>query len=349
MNEKKSFFKERESPEITDMRLISVDSPTGLIRRLQDLNPKDEALQIGFQIIPPQFFYAGATGAEASRKAYKHGTYQPLSHPKTQQDALASRRNPLSYRVRDLAFLSNISEEKINLLGYAFRPVQGTDRRQRRVPFVWLLEGARLYAYAENMTKGIEVKPYGDSVRVSTEGASITVNVPSRTAKKQRYTTRINSFPLVDNAEKRAIVWGMSSTFEEGREPLHSTFNIRYRFMEDSQGSNVFTFYPHDITSVWSAIKYFSRRSNRVPWDMDPFAKPSQKEVDIYLRMCNNIVIVDPTLKSKDKRRKLHVAEKSILLARSIGVLGHDETIFWDGKRDPPRMQDYDWSIPGSD
>ncbi|MGV8142316.1 MAG: hypothetical protein ACP5NS_01625 [Candidatus Pacearchaeota archaeon] len=347
MTEKKSFFKEREKPEITDMRIATLDSPNGLIRRILDINPQDEALELGFQIVPAQFFYAGATGAEASRKAYKHGVYQPLSHPRTQQDAIASRRNPLSYRVRDLAFLGKIPEEQVNVLGYSFRPVQGTDRRQRRVPFVWLLEGARLYAYAETMTKGIEVKPYGDSARVSTEGASITVNVPSRTAKKPRYTTKINSFPLVDNAEKRAIVWGMSSTFEEGREPLHSTFNIRYRFMEDPQASNVFTFYPHDIASVWSAIRHFSRRSNRVPWDMDPFAKPSQKEVGLYLRMCNNVVIKDPTLKSKDKRRKLHVAEKSILLARSIGVLGHDQTMFWDSRRDPKRMQDYDWSIPG--
>ena len=59
--------------------------------------------------------------------------------------------------------------------------------------------------------------------------------------------------------------------------------------------------------------------------------------------MNNNIVIYDPTLSSKDKLRKLHVAEKSILIGRAIGRFGADEIMYADGARDG-KLENYDWN-----
>ena len=67
--------------------------------------------------------------------------------------------------------------------------------------------------------------------------------------------------------------------------------------------------------------------------EMNPFALSSKLEAEFYINLCNNLIIFDPSLKSKDKLRKLNIDEKSILLTRSIGILGHDKTFFWDPNR----------------
>ena len=77
---------------------------------------------------------------------------------------------------------------------------------------------------------------------------------------------------------------------------------------------------------------------------MKPFALFSRRGVEIYKRLCNNILIFDPTSTNKDHLRKLHLAEKSILLARAIGKFGHDEIAYWEPARDT-KLKDYEWEI----
>jgi len=72
----------------------------------------------------------------------------------------------------------------------------------------------------------------------------------------------------------------------------------------------------------------------------------SRKGADIDRRVRNNVLIFDPTLTSKHKLRKLHLAERSILLARAIGKFGHDEIAYWEPGRDG-KIKDYDWSVKG--
>ena len=346
-NEKKSFFKERTESEIKDLNRIQVYNSRDLVDRILSINHGAESLELRFMLLPFDFYRFGVTGAEASRKCYKHGNYLKLQTPVTLEDTLNSRSNPLSYRVKALKQLEEIPEEKIDAIGYAFRPAQLRDRRERRVPFVWLLEGARLFSYAEKRTSGIKIEPYDDSERVSTEGASIAVKIPSRRKKEQRYLAKLQHIPIKDNEWKRVIWRSLTSTYHEGKEVPHSTYNIRYRFLSDIEGSNILTFYPHDIASYWSIVKYYKEKEkNIIPWQMDPFAKPSKLAVNFYLRLCNNILVYDYALESKDKLRKLHVAEKSLLLGRLLGVKGHDETFFWNPKRDPKKIADYEWKIP---
>tara|TARA_Y100000310_G_scaffold340569_2_gene436863 strand:- start:537 stop:1586 length:1050 start_codon:yes stop_codon:yes gene_type:complete len=347
-NEKKAYFKERTKKEVSDLDRTQVFNRKGLIHKVLSLNP-EEALELRFPLTPQRFHKFADSSVDASRKYFKHGHYTPLQHPTTQRSAINSRRNPLSYRVQDLHFLMEMPEDKIQIQGYSFRPVQGRDRRKRLVPFVNLLKAAKLYSYTQGKTLGFKVEAYPDSKKVSSEGAEAIITVPSRTQKKPRYSVKESHVPITDNAWKRAIVWGLvsNSTGDRG-EPINKEHNIRYRKESDREESRIFTFYPQDIAAHWATIAHFKDEDNKVPWDMDPFAKPSQLMADLFQKFSNNILVYDPYLKSKDKLRKPRESELSALIAQSMGVLGHDNTMFWDPTRDP-KLRDYDWSIPGED
>jgi len=172
-------------------------------------------------------------------------------------------------------------------------------------------------------------------------------SVPAREAKKSRYDIRGENIPIVDSPEKHAIWPGFNTTYAEGRIPEHSLWSFGYKFARDQEQSNAVVLYPHDFAAALGIARHFMiNEDNTTPWDMNPFAKPSQKAAEFYRTLCSNVLVQDPSLKSKDNLRKLYIPEKAILLARLVGKLGHDETIFWQAGRDPV-LSNYDWSIPG--
>jgi len=341
---KKSFFNERTAAAIANLSTGRVYSPRGLVSRIDGLDPASEALELRTLIIPGRFYANVENSAEAARKCYKHGEQIALSQPQTQQEAYACRDIPLAIRARDFAELRKMKENEINFIGYSFRPVQGKDRRKRVVPFVWLPEAERLFTYAETMTNGIEVKPYDDARRVAREGAEVVCKVPSRSKKHPKYLIRLENVPVIGNTERRAVAWGIKPHYESGEEPGHSIHNIRYTWADEREGSDVITFYPHDIAAYIATAGHFWKNHNLTPMEMNPFALFSKKGADFYKKLCNNIVIYDPRLESKSKIRKLNITEKSILLGRAIGRFGHDDFAFWSPERDG-RLMDYNWRI----
>jgi len=345
---KKSFFSERTAEGIRNLEVSQTTQQHGLVEKISRLE-RDQGLVVRAQIIPGRFFINSQDQAEASRKCYKHGDLLALSQPQTQHEAYSTNEIPLAIRARDLSLLGSMREEEINFVGYSFHPVQGRDRRKRVVPFVWLPEALRLFAYAETMTsyedqkgvkKGIQVIPYADARRVSIEGAKVVCSVPSRTAKKSRYKIRLENVPVEGNTERRAVVWGLKSDFEA--DPEHSKWNIRYVWESSQEGSDTFTFYPHDIAAYIATARDYWKQHNLTPMEMNPFALFSRQGAEFYRKLCNNVLVADPKLKAKEKTRKLHLAEKSILLARAIGVFGHDAIAYWSPERDG-KFKDYDW------
>ena len=350
MNEKKPFFEERTAKEIKDLKIQEHSSGAGLVDLILGINPAEESILVNSHILPESFYKGGLCEATVSRRYFRHGTYVRLSTPFSLQDTLLSRRNPLGYRVEALKPLEKVPEEKLFVMGYEFRPPFGADKRKRRVTFVWDLEGARLHGYAEKMTTGVTIDVYADARKVATEGASVVVRVPSRTAKHSRRLANIQHVPVVDNQWKRAVWRRMTSSYQEGSEVPHRTFGaVKFNSEDEIADSDVVQFYPHDMAGYWAGVRHFIKMENRVPWDMDPFAKPSGLSVNFYNLLNNNVLIQDATLKPKARPRKLHLAEKSVLLGRLLAVKGHDATFFWDPKRDPKKLADYDWSIPGID
>lgn len=345
---RKSFFRERTPGEILKLDIAPVARQRGLVERISKLG-EEQGVIVRAQIIPGRFFANAQDATEASRKCYKHGDLIALSQPTTQHEAYETNEIPLAIRARDLSRLSGMREEEINFIGYSFRPVQGRDRRKRVVPFVWLPEALRLFSYAELMTsyedkegvkRGIQTIPYADSLRVSREGAKVVCFVPSRTAKKPRYKIRLENVPVNGTTERRAVAWGIKSDFELS--PEHSLWNIRYTGETEQEESDNFTFYPHDIAAYIATARDFWKQHNLTSMEMNQFALFSKQGAEFYRKLCNNVLIVDSAVKSKEKLRKLHLAEKSILLARAIGVFGHDAIAYWDPVRDG-KFKDYEW------
>ncbi|MDP3026067.1 MAG: hypothetical protein Q8N63_00015 [Nanoarchaeota archaeon] len=348
---KKSYFKERTAREIKELNIKQVYNPRNLVRKILDLDPSIDGLELRVRITPEKFFRGNISGEEASRKCYKHGELIALSQPKTQAEAYECKDIPLKIRERDFDKLKNMREEDINYIGYSFRPVQGRDRIKRVVPFVWLLEAARLYAYAENLTNGIKINDkYKTSERVSIEGAEIICEVPSRTKKQLRYKFALKNVPIDGNTERRAIVWGIKPILlmDEENEPLkgmtqHELYKIKYNYDNSREGSDVITWYPHYIAAYFKlARKLWDKERIITPSEMSPFACVSQKEVNLYKNSFNNIIIFDPTLTSKDKLRKLHLDEKSLFIGKSIGIFGPNETMYCDIERDG-NLRNYKW------
>ena len=161
--------------------------------------------------------------------------------------------------------------------------------------------------------------------------------VPSRTKRQERYNITLMNVPLLPGREKNAIILGLKSQYGSGRESKRTTFlhHLRYEFLSGPKSSDVFVFGPHDVAAYLAVIKKFWQGlNNTVPLEMNPFPLPSKAWADYYGKLCNNVMIYDPTLTSRDKLRNLHLDEKCILLGRSIKVKGPYETAFWDPARD---------------
>lgn len=344
MVNKKSFFNERTPAEIMRMDLKRVDRARGLVDRILTLNPEREALQLMIGITPGRFYAGRLDSVEASRKCFKHGDLIALSQPTSEREALACNEIPLAIRMRDFAErLEGWREEDINFVGYSWRPVVGEDRK-RIVPFVFLPQAVQLFGYSEGVG-GIEVKPYDNAKRVKREGATIICEVPSRTEKHGRYKLTLQHVPVDNGTGKRAAVWGLKHKFDSGEEPGHTTFSdIRYTWESGRESSDVIRFNPHSIAAYIAVIKHYNAQHNLTPLEMNQFALPSKLGADFYKRITNNVVIFDPTLTGKQKFRKLHLDEKSIMFARFIGNVGSHESVYWEPTRDG-KLKDYDWSV----
>ncbi|MEK6858978.1 MAG: hypothetical protein AABX53_03655 [Nanoarchaeota archaeon] len=349
-NTRKSYFDERTVGEIRDMQLNEVKG--NLAASILEC-PPDRGIVIARPVIPARFYNQGDTSADATRRWYKHGFYLPLWQPQTIKQALEERIEP--HRVREATFDAGIrgrKEESITAQGYVFRPIQGTDKRKRLVPFTWIPESMRIFAYAMKETKeGLPVSPFVDAQKVAVEGGEVIVRVPSRTEKKERYVVRLGGVPIVDTPQKFALAWSVRSNFLEARAPEHETFGtIRYKPLADPEQSEAVFVYPQMMTAYLATAQHMmnTERMNTVPWDMNPFPKVSRLTADFYRKLLNNVLVTDERLKKpKHQLRKLYVAERSALLAKLIGLKGTRETFFWlaGGQRDPP-LSDYDWSIP---
>ncbi|MBI2451527.1 hypothetical protein HYV50_00445 [Candidatus Pacearchaeota archaeon] len=348
---KKSFFREREIAKIKSLKRNRAYNQRNLIDIISGLDPNEEALEIRTMIIPGRFYRNAKDNREVSRKCLKHGDLIALTHPKTKTECRNCPEIPLQIRSRDFSLLQKMKEQDINFVGYSVQSSWG-DRIKRVFPFVFIPEGIRIFTYSENDTRGIEIEIYQDARKVATEGASVVVEIPSRTEKEKRYKFRLVNVPILRNAENLATVLTLRPAVlqdEETGEPLksrtlHETYNIRYTSEEDIEKSNVINFYPHDIAAYMKIAGSEWKAHNLTPMTFNPFALPSKQAAKFYVKLGNNVLIYDSTLKRKDKLRKLHLAEKSILLARAIGKFGHNDFAFWDPERDG-KLRDYDWSI----
>ncbi len=374
--ERKTFFRERTESEIKELNRTSVNHQNDLVERVDGLSAED-GLVIYARITPNSFFRGGASGKEASRKCYKHGDYISLPQPKTLEEAYASRDIPLNLRTRaffEAGFRKKRNgirvrkrQEEISNVGVCWRPLFGRVKPKILVPFREVVEGARLFSYAENYStynqgkqekQGIEADIYKDAGRVSVEGAGCVVVIPSRTEKKPRYRFGVMHVPLIPNNPDEGINYNLAIALsmrpallveEETGEPVvgrtaFSDYLIKYKFLESREGSDALHLAPQDIAGFLGILKReLTESHNQTPLTFNPYPLPSQHQARFYAKLRNNVLIFDPTLESKDKLRKLHLDEVSILLGRAIDCFGQHDFAYWDPTRDGI-YKNYNWS-----
>lgn len=355
MAKKKSFFAERTPAQIKKLKREKTQRQKGIVERIAGLDPTEEALEIRAQLIPGRFFLYGRTPMQASRKFLKE-SYEALRHPQTKTECDESPIIPLQLRAQLMRTWEQLQEDQINSVGYFVRPNWG-DRTKRVSPLAFMAEGIRLFAYAENLAGGVPVIAYKDARRVPHEGADVVVNVPSRTKKEPRYEFRLQHVPIIRSPENLSTVLTMKPALAQNEitdEPKngrtrHETHFARYTFERDPESSKMIVTYPHDVAGYVGIIKSeWMDNKNLTSLEMNPYTLFSKRGADFYKRLCNNVLIYDGSLRSKDKLRKPHLSEKSLLLARAIGTFGHDEIAFWDPGRDG-KLKEYNWSIPGKE
>lgn len=345
---KKKFFKSRTESQIRRLDISEAHMQFGLVERILDLKD-DQSLVIRPQLIPGKFYRGDKTSYEAARKFAKHGHFIDLPQEKTIRASLEEIRLP--HEIRKEAFANHLEGRReiyTESLGYSFRPIQGPDKLERVIPFVSILDGARLFAYALQKTrKGIEVKPFDDVQRIEVEGARVTTTGPSATQRQPRYNIRFDSVPVEDNPRKHAISLSLNSQSNGVMSP-QKFWSFGFKYRESQEHSRVQLLDAHDVAAMLGVTRhYMLDLENPTPWNMNVFAKPSQLAVDFYKKLENNVIIADRNARGKQITRKLYSPEKSLLLARLVGLVGHDESMFWKPGRDP-KLHEYDWDVPGN-
>jgi len=315
---RKQFFRDSTMAEIRKKALVD--------RHVSELDGGEYVILDSSLLVPK--------GYDSARKFMKHGPEVKPRRIYNLDQATREARTPV--QLREEAF-NKIKDPFYS--GYSFMPV-GKDKRKRRVSLVECLEGAQIYAYANQIPgTNIKVKPYDNAKRVRIEGTEAIIDVPSREAKKPRTKFKLTSVPVIDSPEKHLVSLGIGSDHSCGSK----RFNIRYKYSDDKEGSGIVNMCAHEIAGYLGLVDfYLNERKNLIPLQMSQFAIPTQETVNHYLKLENNVLVKDNSLKSKDQLRKPNRAEKEIALWNLVKKLGHDRTFYSKGSRDG-NLADYDW------
>lgn len=346
---KKKFFKLRTTAKVRKMEGSEVYSGRNLVKRIMELDPDRESLRLRFRLTPSRF---GTRDSKvASRKNLRHGQYLELDQPYAVEKALRTTEIPLELRQKALEALSRMPEHENFCLGYSYRATfDSSDKTRIYVPFWSIMDGCMRDTYDQTVCKsmpeafgaGSEVEFANGGKRVSKEGLTVVVRVPSSTEGEGKYRIKWTHVPVEDNIWKRVACWKTRPGY--GTEnPDHEVFNIKYMEMEDLDDSDFHMIYPQDVHASHIVIRHFMRNHNLVPFERSQIAIPSKVAAEYWGKLCNNIVIWDPSLsQGKGDYRHLHLDEKSMLQARQVGVLGPEATMYWDVERDG-KIGDYKW------
>jgi len=317
---KKSFFREPTKSQIKSKRFVEVEK----ISDIEQLS--NDEFTIIPSLISPEY--------GSARKFMKHGPEVKLRRVYSLEQAVSLGKTPVQLREEMFDSInSNI------FCGYSFMPL-GKDKRKRKVSLIECLEGARIFAYVYQMNTKIDIKKiYSDSKRVKSEGAEVSIEVPSRTFNGRRIPIKLSSIPIVDCPEK----YWIANNFLSDHSCPSKRFNIRYKYFDDKESSKIFNVCAHEITGTLELVqKEWADNKNIIPLQMCQFAIPTQRTVDYYLKLERNILVKDESLETKDKLRKPNRADKEIALWDFVKSFGHDETFYSKESRDGD-VNNYNW------
>lgn len=328
---KKNFFKR---PSETSIRkgyeILEFNSQEGLAEKILSLDTENQAIQINFDLCRKDLRNISSK-AKASRKNRRHGDYIVLSQP--------GRVLPFTARNRDFSKLS--SRDEIFDIGYCWQAFTSDDLRTRFIRFDEILQGAKLYFFSEQVKEkysglpniGMEFLKVRDTQkRVSVEGATISMKVPSTSKGEGRYQIDFMHIP-VKKSGALAVAYTLKAT-NHSPPPKDKKWNDRYKREHDLGFSEGIEFDCHDYAGYMHIIQHYQNEGNLIPLKYSPFAVPSLMMAEAYETILNNVIVKDETLSRKSKTRVTHEPETSNLLAMIVKHSGPDQTLYSQRSRD---------------
>ena len=99
----------------------------------------------------------------------------------------------------------------------------------------------------------------------------------------------VYSVPIEDCPEKLALAWQVWTTHSCKKKQ----WNIRYNFEDAKEDSEQISLCSHEAAAYLAIMEYYKdEQSNTMPADMNPFAVPSQADVDFYKKLCTQCLII---------------------------------------------------------
>lgn len=332
----KQYFQTPTLAQITrDSRPVYVSRPYKFVEKAFGVE-EGEHLVVNSMLIPPRF--------KTAKKFLKHGDFVEIPTPESIDEAVEKYMVPWLLRQEEFNSIHSIYNA-----GCSFRPFADfqDDKRERRVRLVEKCEALRGMSYGAQTGFDIDmIKAYDDAERVSKDGATIAVTVPSRTKKQPRYKFNMQSIVIDSNdPNSYAIANGFYTTIDI---PV-KRWSFRYNFYDDKEDSSVVNIFAPEISPFYKFMMqelHDEYNPNKSVAEMSPFGIPTNLTVEYYKRLLSKVVIYDPRLKSKNKLRKLNKAEQEVMLWALVKETDYNQTFFrMLNSRDGP-IEGIDWTFP---
>ncbi len=324
MKEKKLFF-ERPTPALIKEGKEPVLLENKIVAALQGLRPHQYA------VIPERLF---DTNLSNLAKFWKHGETFELGNYR-----------PFGRSPRDLfqeAVTNSQTSFNTYMGGYSFRPQLGPDKVPRRVPFVELLEAARILAYGKIYPEAA-VAVHGEYIhaaRAATEGGSFLVSTPSRTKKHDRYRFKISGIPIQFS---KPFVYLIPYNFTSKELGVESKIfrELRFNKAESSESSQSYYVQAHEIAAAYTIAEMQSKKGNTIPLRFLVFPTVSQSAVDLYTTLLNR-TLLQVQEEGKIHHKHLSQAHMEAVMWRLVRRQGYAEG-FDDSALQEGRVYDYNW------
>jgi hypothetical protein len=372
-SEKKAFFRRRTEAEIGKLDCQVVDSPVGLVQRIEELDPARQALILDFPLVHPAYKNDGDpqyVSRTTMRGVRRHGdersypSYIRLTQPRSMKNAVKLfRKGNLPFKLRNKAFfesMKHIPEEENFYVGYMVWPITG-DKSPIMVPFWSLAEGCMIDAYSGRVCLGEN----GSKVE-RVYGPEVIVKVPSRDKKASKYVVKFSNVPRreMENAERAVVGWDTRPAYgrivngefvqDESASPAHKLTNVSHEGSHRHGESFIFTaIYPHCVAAYQEIIRNAMRDGDYSPMEMSQFAILSREDAAFYNKVRNNLLISETTPAGTNVLKHPRLDQQSMLIARNVANKVRmlekkgdiQDTMYWDQTRDKA-IADYPF-LPG--
>lgn len=370
---RKQFFKERTPEQIQDLHCRVIESPRGLVRQIEELNPETEGLVLDFPLVHPAFRNDG-DAQYVSRRILRgvrrvgnkrfYPSYLQLKQPRSKEGAVEFfRKGNLPFKLRSKAFfegMSALAEEDNFHVGYMIWPVSGNDMSPIMIPFWSLAEGCMMDAYNARVCLG----EAGSKVERA-YGPEVIVKVPSREKKASRYVVKFSNIPCreMENSERAVVGWNTRPAYgrivdgefvqDESASPAHNLTNVSHEGGHRNGESFLFTMvYPHCVAAYQEIIRNAMREGDFSPLEMSQIAVLARDDAAFYNKVRNNILMAEQNGNRGYILKHPRIDQKSMLISRRVADKVRrlspgeiQETMYWNEQRDG-RIADYPF-LPG--